>query len=118
MKWEVREPGFAHSVDDDTLIDWARSGRIRPNTLIADENGREWQARDFSWIFSSKSSRVLVAVSFLGGLLGLDRIYLGKTRSGILKLLTIGGLGAWWLIDLATALRGNSRDKYGMPLDS
>ena len=35
----------------------------------------------------------------LGGY-GIDRIYIGEVGLGILKLLTCGGLGVWWLIDL------------------
>lgn len=35
----------------------------------------------------------------LGGL-GVDRFYLGKVGTGILKLITFGGLGLWYLIDL------------------
>ncbi len=36
---------------------------------------------------------------FLGGL-GIDRMYVGDVGLGVLKLLTGGGLGIWWLIDL------------------
>ncbi len=36
---------------------------------------------------------------FLGSL-GVDRFYLGKSKSGAVKLITLGGLGVWYLIDL------------------
>lgn len=36
---------------------------------------------------------------FLGGL-GIDRFMMGKIGTGILKLITFGGLGIWWLIDV------------------
>ena len=51
--------------------------------------------------------------SWLLGFLGVDRFYLGKVGTGILKLLTIGGLGIWWLIDLILTLAGVQRDKDG-----
>ncbi len=43
----------------------------------------------------------------LGGFLGIfgaDRFYLGKWKSGIVKALTLGGLGVWWFIDNALML--------------
>jgi len=38
-------------------------------------------------------------ISFIGGIFGLDRFYSGQTFSGVLKLLTIGEVTIWWLID-------------------
>ncbi len=38
-------------------------------------------------------------ISWLVGYLGADRIYKGEIGLGIFKLLTIGGLGVWWLVD-------------------
>ncbi|KPQ01906.1 TM2 domain-containing protein [Marinobacter sp. HL-58] len=39
---------------------------------------------------------------FLGGcfgLLGADRFYLGKWKTGLLKAVTLGGVGVWWFLD-------------------
>lgn len=36
----------------------------------------------------------------LFGFLGLDRFYLGYKRMGVVKLLTLGLLGFWWILDL------------------
>jgi len=51
----------------------------------------------------------------LGGL-GVDRFYLGKVGTGILKLVTLGGFGVWALIDLIITLAGAQHDKLGRPL--
>lgn len=47
---------------------------------------------------------------FLGGL-GVDRFYLGKNGTGIAKLLTLGGLGVWALVDLLLVAFGKLRAK-------
>ena len=38
-------------------------------------------------------------LSWAVGYLGADRIYKGEVGLGILKLVTLGGLGIWWIID-------------------
>ncbi len=52
---------------------------------------------------------------FLGGL-GIDRFYLGYTVLGIVKLLTGGGCGIWWLIDLILIATKHLKDANGNEL--
>lgn len=47
-----------------------------------------------------KSPTVMLIISIFLGELGVDRFMLGQTGAGIGKLLTCGGCGIWWLIDL------------------
>jgi len=50
---------------------------------------------------------------FLGGL-GIHRFYVGKVGTGILMLLTFGGLGIWALIDFIMIVCGKFTDKEGL----
>ena len=43
---------------------------------------------------------VILIVSILVGTLGIDRFIIGDIGLGVGKLLTCGGLGVWWLVDL------------------
>ncbi len=54
--------------------------------------------------------------SFMWGAFGVDRFYLGKIGTGILKLITFGGLGIWVIVDLALIMSGAMRDKQGQPM--
>lgn len=47
-----------------------------------------------------KDPTVSLVLSVLVGGLGIDRFYIGDTGLGVLKLITGGGLGVWWLVDL------------------
>jgi len=48
-----------------------------------------------------KVNWVLVLImSILFGGLGVDRFIMGHVGLGILKLITFGGFGIWWLIDI------------------
>ncbi|NKG21998.1 TM2 domain-containing protein [Paeniglutamicibacter terrestris] len=50
------------------------------------------------------------------GVFGVDRFYLGKIGTGLLKLFTLGGFGIWVLVDLILVLTGKQRDKSGATL--
>lgn len=41
-----------------------------------------------------------LVMSVVFGSLGVDRFIMGKVGTGILKLITFGGIGIWWLIDV------------------
>ena len=47
------------------------------------------------------------------GVFGIHRFYVGKTVSGIVMLITLGGCGIWAVIDWIIILCGNFKDKDG-----
>ena len=63
---------------------------------------------------SPKSWLATLLLSIFLGELGIDRFYLGKVGTGILKLITLGGFGIWWLIDIILTIAGAATDKQGL----
>ena len=59
---------------------------------------------------------VALLLSIFLGTFGVDRFYLGHVGLGIGKLLTFGGCGIWWLIDVILIAVGNVTDSKGRPL--
>ncbi len=62
---------------------------------------------------SEKSGIACLLFLLLLGPLGLHRFYVGKVGTGILFLLTGGGLMIWWLIDLVILIVGSFTDAGG-----
>jgi TM2 domain-containing membrane protein YozV len=52
-------------------------------------------------------------LGFLLGPFGVHRFYVGKIGTGLLQLVTLGGLGLWVLVDLVLIVTGNFSDKEG-----
>lgn len=44
--------------------------------------------------------------SVLLGFLGMDRFCLGHTGTAVGKLLTLGGVGIWWIVDIVLLVNG------------
>ncbi len=56
-------------------------------------------------------------LSIFVGSLGIDRFYLGYIGLGIVKLLTLGGCGIWWLVDVILIATKQLKDSNGNPLE-
>jgi hypothetical protein len=62
---------------------------------------------------SSRSRLAAALLCFFLGVIGVHRFYVGKIGTGVLMVVTFGGLGIWALIDLIVILVGSFRDKEG-----
>ncbi len=62
---------------------------------------------------SEKGFVPALLLCFFLGALGVHRFYVGKIGTGILMLLTLGGLGIWNLIDFIMIAVGSFKDKEG-----
>ena len=70
---------------------------------------------------ASSKSRLAVTLlcilpAWIVGIAGIHRFYLRKIGTGILMLLTLGGLGIWTLIDFIMAVAGAMKDKDDKPI--
>ena len=116
--WTVRIPGQPENpVDTATLQNWAKSGFVKPDTMVTEvATGYAYQARQIPGVFSSKSYVTALLLSFFFGVFGVDRFYLGHVGVGLGKLFTFGGLGIWALIDFILIATKNVKDSQGVPL--
>tara|TARA_B100000945_G_scaffold125871_1_gene100167 strand:+ start:55 stop:252 length:198 start_codon:yes stop_codon:yes gene_type:complete len=59
------------------------------------------------------TKKKLALICFFVGNLGVHRFMTGKTSSGALMLITLGGCSIWTLVDFARILKGKFTDKDG-----
>jgi len=65
---------------------------------------------------SERSRSVALVLGLLGGVFGLHRFYVGRAQSAVAMVLTLGGMGIWWLYDMVTLVAGEFRDVDDLPL--
>jgi TM2 domain-containing membrane protein YozV len=59
------------------------------------------------------SQIIALVLCILLGPIGIHRFYLGYYMEGVLMILTAGGCGIWWLIDLIRIVTGDLKPKDG-----
>ncbi|WP_260848251.1 TM2 domain-containing protein [Brevibacterium aurantiacum] len=83
----------------DSLDSLERPGSVnRPNSDNEAEHNHANRSFFVTWL-----------LSLLLGFLGADRLYTGRFLTGGLKLVSLGGLGLWWVIDLVIVMAGGLR---------
>lgn len=105
------------------LVRLAAAGEINPATQVQFNNGAHFPAAELPGLFAtdatqvgSKSFVTALLLSVLVGGLGVDRFYLGHYVLGVLKLVTLGGLGIWALIDIILIVTGKTNAADGTAL--
>jgi hypothetical protein len=118
QQWLVQVPGQPDTpVDTFTLSAWAKTKVIQPDTQVTDiETNRTFAASQIPGVFSDKEYIIALLFSIFLGYFGIDRFYMGQVGMGIGKLLTGGGCGVWWLIDIILIATRSSNDSAGRPL--
>ena len=125
-------------IEEATVAAWIREGRVGAPSLSFKTGETQWtpmsSREEFAAAFAELASRppapppsapippgrrewlVALLLSIFLGVLGVDRFYLGHIGLGIAKLLTGGGCGIWYIVDIILIATGSLRDANGNEL--
>jgi hypothetical protein len=93
-----------------------RTGALTATTPVRTTHGPWFPAQEVPGLFSDRQWVIALVLSIVVGQLGVDRMYVGEVGLGILKLVTCGGLGIWWVIDVVLVAMNRIPDSEGRPL--
>ncbi|XP_018398707.1 PREDICTED: TM2 domain-containing protein CG11103 [Cyphomyrmex costatus] len=63
--------------------------------------------------YSGQYFATTLLYSILLGFLGMDRFCLGQTGTAVGKLLTLGGMGVWWIVDVILLVTNSLQPEDG-----
>ena len=65
---------------------------------------------------SDKSKKTALIVCLVGGILGLHYFYVGRIKTGLVRMVTLNLFLVGWIIDIISIAMGGFRDNVGAPL--
>lgn len=81
--------------------------------VVKQQESKKAEASKAATKKGKKSQLIALVLCALVGGLGIHRFYLGYTWQGVVQLLTGGGCGIWWIIDLVRIITGDLKPKNG-----
>jgi len=98
MEWEV-ETEHTAAPEIEVEVETEHNTNTSNSNSYGYSNGRDvkvaraYNKHIFTWV-----------INFLFGMFGVDRFLRGQTGLGLLKLISCGGFGYWYLIDYVIAI--------------
>lgn len=100
------------------LRDLRRRRLLASHMAVRPEHGKRFTlyAHEIEGLFADRIWLKAILFSMFLGFFGVDRLYLKRYVTGVLKAVTLGGLGVWWAIDLLLVVSGLLTVRSGLPL--
>lgn len=90
----------------------ACAGRVDANAVVCPTCG-EVQSHALEPLTSEKRIVPTLLLCLIFGVFGAHRFYTGRIGTGVVQLLTLGGLGIWAMVDAVLIATGSFRDSEG-----